>query len=155
LRKIQETIIETFFRINQMENMAELAPPYLSPDVEVSLEFGIAENLTFNYIDEETLVSFLKRVSRKKPSILDFLCVVRYYKVGKKPGEGKRRPLRFDYFLLRFLFNKEKGEILVFHEKGIRRISIEDLLDFIVNKINEELSEKRLAPITLEGLHAF
>lgn len=154
MKKLQESIIKTFYEINQGEVVSGLASTYITPDVQASLEFGIAEGLAFNFIDRETLVSTLKYISKKKMPILDFLCIARYYKVSKDLDTGKRRPLRFDYLFLRFLFNKEGGEILVFHEKGIRRVSIEDLLDFIVKKINEELSKKRLLPMTLEGLHA-
>jgi hypothetical protein len=59
---------------------------------------------------------------------------------------GKKTPLRFDYYMMRFIFNKDSMEIQIFHERGPRYISPEDITDFIGGKINERFSKKILKP---------
>jgi len=69
---------------------------------------------------------------------MDFFCAIRYYK-----GE-KKRALKFDYYLLRIVFNRGILEIQVFHKKGPRYISPEDLTMFIFNKTNAASNRKIL-----------
>jgi hypothetical protein len=45
--------------------------------------------------------------------------------------------------MLRTVFSKEMLEVQVFHERGPRYISPEELTAFIFNKINETSSSKR------------
>jgi hypothetical protein len=52
--------------------------------------------------------------------------------------------LKFDYYLLRTLYSKGGFEIQVFHERGPRYISPEDLTLFIFNKANEGADRKIL-----------
>jgi len=70
--------------------------------------------------------------------IMDFFCAIRYYKGEKKSA------LKFDYYLLRTIYNKGILEIQVFHKKGLRYLSPEDLTLFIINKTNETSSRKIL-----------
>jgi hypothetical protein len=113
-------------------------------------ELGIADGLSFSYLNEEVLKYCRKRTQGQLFTTLDFLCVVRYYVVE----EAKRKPLRFDYHLLRFLPNEKKVEIRVYHEKGIRRLPIVDLVKFLTEVINQELARKRLNPIKMSYIRA-
>ena len=72
---------------------------------------------------------------------MDIFCAIRYY---KKVQDEKKRPLRFDYYMLRFLFNKNTVEMLVLHERGPRYVSPEEIITFLANKINEAFSKKVL-----------
>ena len=74
--------------------------------------------------------------------------VVRYYTVDKK----KRSPLRFDYHMLRFSFNEKEIELQVYHERGTRRLPIDELINFLTKKINRELAKKKLNPLKMSYL---
>jgi len=69
---------------------------------------------------------------------MDFFCAIRYYKGEKKAA------LKFDYYLLRMIYDRGMVEIRVFHKKGPRYLSPEDLLLFIFNKANEASNRKIL-----------
>jgi hypothetical protein len=108
----------------------------------VIFEFGIAEGSDFNYLDDEEVSRVMNNINRKPFPILDFLLVTRYYKTQ----EQKRRPLRFDYYMLRFIFDRHV-EIRVFHEKGPMRMLPEEISDFVVERINETVSKRILKPL--------
>jgi len=114
-------------------------------------EIGIADGLEFNFIDEEEKNRWLSLLTNRIFETLDFIWIVRYY-VSKK---GKNRPLKFDYYMLRFIFRPEAMELRIHHERGTRRLSIEDLIKTIGEKINKELERKEEPPLRLESLGAF
>ena len=71
---------------------------------------------------------------------MDFFCAIRYYK-----GNGeKKTALKFDYYMLRTIFGKDTLEVQVFHERGPRYVSPEDLTMFVFNRINEASNRKVL-----------
>ncbi|MCL5950025.1 MAG: hypothetical protein M1490_06065, partial [Candidatus Bathyarchaeota archaeon] len=103
------------------------------PQGKVIFEFGLAESGNFNYIDDEELEKTLNFLAKERLHSMDFFCSIRYYKgIGEK-----KTPLKFDYYMLRAIFSKDLLEVQVFHERGPRYISPEELTAFIFNKINE------------------
>jgi hypothetical protein len=104
----------------------------------------LADAENFNYIDEEEVKKALNLLAKKHLDTMDFFCAIRYYK-GK--AEGKRA-LKFDYYLIRTLYNRDIFEIQVYHKKGLRYLSPEDLTLFIFNKINEASKRKVLKKVT-------
>ena len=106
----------------------------------VICEFGIGETNNFNYLDAEEANRVLKIIRKKTFQVMDFFCAVRYYKTQNR----RKRPLKFDYYIIRFTFNKNSIEIQVFHERGPRHLSPEDIADFVANKIDETFSQKAL-----------
>jgi len=98
----------------------------------------VAEGITFNYLDEEELKRFQKTITKEALPTLDFFCVVRYHALK----EGRHVPLKFDYHLLRFVFQRNSVEMQISHERGTRRVSLEDLANFIIGQISEELPRK-------------
>jgi hypothetical protein len=72
--------------------------------------------------------------------VMDLFCAVRYYKNKTE----KKAPLKFDYYMMRAVFGKDSMEMRVFHERGLRYISPEDIVTFLVNKINEASARKIL-----------
>ncbi len=148
--KLQRIIIEAFHQLN-LETCDVNAVTPRSPACEVGFEFGIAEGVTFSYLDEEELRRFEGAIESEATPILDFLCVVRYYTVDEK---GKRVPLKFDYHLLRFLFGKDSAEVRIYHERGTQRVPMEDLISFIIKRINRGLSRRRLRPLATSYLWA-
>ncbi|MEM3673708.1 MAG: hypothetical protein QW468_05770 [Candidatus Bathyarchaeia archaeon] len=131
-KRLQEQVIRLFHELNiNTFNLEDVAVPSI-PQCILIFEFGIAEINNFNYLDDEEITKVLKAIRKKPLQTMDFFCAIRYY---KKTAE-KKKPLKFDYYMLRFLFNKKTVEILVFHGKGPRYLSPEDLITFLTKKIN-------------------
>ncbi len=137
-KKLQKVILRVFHRLNQEKRDLNVLSPFFSSKCEVSFEFGVAEGVTFNYLDEEELKRFQKDITKEALSTLDFFCVIRYHALK----EGRRVPLKFDYHLLRFVFHGNNVEMQISHERGARRVSLEDFANFIIGEISKELPRK-------------
>jgi hypothetical protein len=136
---LQQKLIQVFYEANRREfTFEEVANPTV-PQGKVIFEFGVAETGNFNFIDEEELKKTLEFLTKERLVRMDFFCSIRYYKSKNE----KKTPLKFDYYMLRTIFSKDALEIQVFHERGPRYISPEDLITFIYNKINEASSKNR------------
>jgi len=139
-RRLQQLLIETAFKLNNRAFQSEeIATPSLRR-CSVIFEFGVAEDNDFNYLDAQEKSTLLKTIKRKPLQIMDFLCIIRYYKTEQQ----KKAALRFDYYMLRVVFNKNLVEMRVFHEKGPMHMSPEELVEFITGKINTASSKKIL-----------
>jgi len=139
-KRLQQALIQVLCKINsETFTLEDVAHPSI-PQCKVIFEFGIAEANSFNYLDSEEKSRVTKNIRKKPFQIMDFLCAMRYYKIQNE----KKTPLKFDYYMLRFTFNKKLAEIQVFHERGPRHITPEDAVNFVANKINEAFSKKVL-----------
>jgi hypothetical protein len=139
-KRLQQTLVQVFQGINSKTfNLEDVAEPSV-PRCTVIFELGIAEANNFDYIDSEETTKALKIINKKPLQIMDFFCAVRYYKTQNE----KKTPLRFDYYMIRFIFNKNSLETQVFHERGPRYISPEDIVNLVVGKLNETFSKKIL-----------
>jgi len=148
-RSVQQGILSALHQLNQEVCSLNTIAPHYRQECEVSFEVGAAEDIEFNYLDEEELDRFQKSMVEKELPMLDFFFAVRYHVFNDK---GKRVPLKFDYHLLRFMFQENSVEMRICHERGTQRVPLEDLITFIIKRINEELSQKRLKPLNLEYL---
>jgi len=146
--KLQQAILHALHRLNQETRNLDDIAPFSSLKCEVSFEFGVAEGDIFNYLDKEELDRLQADIVQRALPILDFLCVVKYH-ITK---EGKRVPLRFDYHLLRFMFQRRSVQLQIFHERGTQRVSLEDLVTFITKCIKDEFSQRQLNPPSLKYL---
>jgi hypothetical protein len=140
--KLQQTFTEAFYKLNnETLNTEKASIPSVSNYI-VTLEFGVADGNDFNYIDREEKTKIIKAVKTKPLQAMDFLCAIRYYKI-----EGdKKTPLKFDYLMLRLVFDKNLVEVRVFHERGPRRITPEEIISLIVDKINADTAKRILKP---------
>jgi len=142
-KTLQQALIRTFHKINnETLSLEDVADPSV-PQCTVIFEFGIAEVKDFNYLDDEEKSKALKAIQKKPFQIMDFFCGIRYYKTQN----DKKIPLKFDYYMLRFTFNKNSMQIQVYHERGPRYMSPEDLADFVTDKINGAFSKRILKPL--------
>ena len=142
-RRLQAKMIQLLHETNNKTfNLEDVADPSI-PRCTAIFEFGIAEANNFNYLDSEEANKVLKVVQKKPLQVMDFYCAIRYYKTQ----EEKKIPLKFDYYMIRFRFNKNSMETRAFHERGLRYISPEDIIAFIIDKINERFSKKILKPL--------
>lgn len=137
-KQLQQKLIQVLHKVNRNEFTFEDVTNPTVPQCTIIFEFGIAESGDFNFIDNEELKKTTKFLAKETLPSIDFFCSIRYYK-----GSGeKRSPLKFDYYMLRTVFSKDIFEVQVFHERGPRYISPEELTTFIFNKINETASNK-------------
>jgi hypothetical protein len=138
-KQLQKKIIQVLKDVNGKEyGFEEIANPTV-PDGRVIFEFGLAESGDFNYIDEEEVKKTLSFLTKERLNSMDFFCSIRYYK-----GSGiNRSALKFDYYMLRTVFSKDILEVQVFHERGPRYLSPEELTMFIFSKVNDESSRNR------------
>lgn len=139
-KRLQQTLIQIFRAINcKTFNLEDITLPSI-PQCKVIFEFGIAETTTFNYIDMEEADRILKIIGKKPLQIMDLFCAIRYYKIRNE----QKIPLKFDYYMIRFIFNKNSMEIQVFHERGPRYISPEDIINCIMDEIKKNFSKRIL-----------
>jgi hypothetical protein len=143
-RDIQKAILCILHRLNKETFSLGTVTPYLKQKCEVGFEFGVAEGVGFNFLDQTELERCLESVNEAEAEILDFFFAVRYHRAG---DGGKRVPLRFDYYVLRFLFQESSLEMRIRHERGPRRVPLDDLTEFLVEQMNVELSQRQLTPL--------
>ncbi len=148
-QQLQQAILEVAHRLNHGVYSVKDFTPFLTSNCQVSFEFGIAEDTAFNYIDKEELERFQKQIETKPLRVIDIFSVIRYHTVTAK---GKRAPLKFDYNILRFTFSRKTMQLLVSHERGNHRISLEDFITFLTNKINEKLKKEAQKALVLKYL---
>ncbi|MDI6691523.1 MAG: hypothetical protein QME50_06655 [Candidatus Bathyarchaeota archaeon] len=142
-KRLQQTLIRILQQINAKPfKLEEIADPSI-PQCTVLFEFGIAEANTFNFLSNEETNKVLKAINKKPFQLTDFFCAIRYYKTENE----QKKPLKFDYYMIRFIFNKNYVETQVFHERGPRYISPDDVVNLVSNKINEAFSRKILKPL--------
>jgi hypothetical protein len=145
---LQEAIVSTAYILNSQEyDLNAIVPTKIS--CKIGFEFGIAEGANFNYLDLEEVERFRKSLAKKENlSYTDFLCIVKYHVLSG----GKRQPLRFDNYMLRFIFQKPLVQLRVFHEKGTQRLSMEELIEFLTKQVNAELEKMEAKSLRLKSL---
>lgn len=153
LIELQEAILNALYNINRLTSRAvkKYLPGMSELNLEIVFEVGVASGMSFYYIDDETLKSFMEKINREPPRILDLICIIRYYNLRN----GVRRALRFDYYFMKFLFSSNIFEIQVFHERGLQRIDVEDLIKVLVENINSEFAKRGINPIKVRYPQSF
>jgi hypothetical protein len=141
-KKLQQRLISVLREINRRTFSFEEITYPIVPGCTIIFEVGLADAKSFNYLDEEEAKKILSALRKTPFRMMDFFCAIRYYK-----SAGEKTPLKFDYYMLRAIFGKNAVEIQVFHERGPRYMSPEDIITFLVNKINETLRRRILKKI--------
>ena len=138
-KRLQQRLIQVLRNVNcRTFTFEDIGNPTV-PDCAVIFEVGIAESNSFTFIDEDEAKKILAALRNEPFKMMDFFCAIRYY----KDFASNKKPLKFDYYMARFIFPEESlMELQVFHERGPRYISPEELTTFIFNKINETSSNK-------------
>jgi hypothetical protein len=147
LKTLQQVIVTVFSDINQKRCRLEEIAQAPSQKCEVGFEIGVGEEDTFVFLDKEEVKRLEDEAATRMFHFMDFLCVLRYHTVE---DSARRAPLKFDYFMLRFAFSKNLLEFIVSHERGPRRIYVEDLMNFLTERVKEELAKHCPATLTME-----
>ncbi|MGF3522829.1 MAG: hypothetical protein ACQXXJ_07010 [Candidatus Bathyarchaeia archaeon] len=137
----QQKLADLLYKINRSTFTFEEVGSPAVPNSTVIFAFGIADEGKFNFLNDAETKKVTEAVGKNGLYAVDLFCAVRYY----KNQDGKKAPLRFDYFLLRLVFDREKNvEVQVFHERGPRYIAPEELVTFLADKLNETATPRKI-----------
>lgn len=140
LKNLQQILTQTFHIMNKVSfELDSITFPSI-PKCRVVFELGIADANKFKYLDDEEIAEITRFLKKDTFQVIDVFCAIRYYKVNNE----KKTPLKFDYYLIRFLFNKKIIEMQIFHERGPRYVTPEDIVNFFSKKVNENNAKKIL-----------
>ena len=152
--RLQLVIVEALRDINgcktsQILSVASRSGRYPG---EITFEVGVADDLYFYYLDNETYTKLVMPLKSKKFfQVLDVLIVVLYHYFKN----GKRIPLNFDHNIIRFTFKKGELDLYVFHVRGIRRMPLDDLLNLMIGRIKGKMTKNRLKTFKIEYLRTY
>jgi hypothetical protein len=138
IKQVQRSILQFLGDINRKELAFEQISIPTIPDGIVIFEFGLAEEAGFNYLSGEEVNRALEFLDQKDVDTLDFFCSIRYY----RDTGAKRVALKFDYYMIRGVFARGSLELKVFHERGPRYLSPEDIASFIIKGANSVANKK-------------
>ena len=142
-KRLQQELTQALYRLNnETLSLEEITNPSL-PQCKVVFEYGIGESTNFDYLDDEETNKVQKVIKKKPFQIMDFFCALRYYEMRNE----KKTSLKFDYYMIRFTFNENLIGMHIFHERGPRYVSPEDLVNLVVNKINRTFSKRILKKV--------
>ena len=139
-RALQQKLVQVFREINTKTFSFDEIVQSTLPDSTVIFEMGLAEGNSFNYIDKKETKKVCSALRKDVLRMIDLFCAIRYYKGNVE----KKTPLRFDYYMIRMAFSGNTVEIQVFHERGPRYLSPEDITLFLVNETNKTAERKFL-----------
>ena len=106
-KTLQKAIAKVAGNLNIQEFALDRIAHATIGNCNISFELGIAEATTFNYLTSEEVNRFLKSLIKKENALnVDLLCIVKYHLASRE----KYRPLKFDYYLLRFIFRKPEAQ---------------------------------------------
>ncbi|MEM3565959.1 MAG: hypothetical protein QXK18_03690 [Candidatus Bathyarchaeia archaeon] len=132
-KTLQRALVECLEKLNNENLRLEDVINSFTTGCTVAFEFGIADGDAFDYLDLEETRKVLGEIRKAPLRIMDFFCAMRYY----RERDGKRFPLKFDYYMLRLIFNTGSVEALIFHERGPRHVPPEDLVNLIIERVNQ------------------
>ena len=139
---LQRTLLQFLGELNEKKEKPNLSE-FGKNRVKVEFDVGVAEGVSFTYLDDENEERCLNEVSRSALPVLDAFVVVRYY----IPDVGKRKPLKFDYYLVRIVFGEKEFDMIVHHEKGPRHLAVEELVELFFTKISRGLKAQGLGAL--------
>jgi len=142
-KKLQHALAQTCQKLNTETLTPEQLDTPAIHQCTVNFEFGIAETNNFNYLDQKETNRLLQAINKQPFQTMDLLCITRYYKNDSK----KPKPLKFDYQMLRFTFDKDLVEIQAYHEKGPMHIATDEIINLLITRINDVFPRKALKPI--------
>ncbi len=133
-KKIQQKLTQTIQELNKKTYSFEEVGNPTVPNCTILFEFGIADTGNFTFLNEQEAEKLQNKITKESLRIIDWFCSIRYY----KNTSPKKTPLKFDYYMIRFAFEKNSIQFSVFHERGPRYISPEELASLIVNQTNSK-----------------
>jgi hypothetical protein len=142
-KKLQQALAETCHKLNTETLTPEQLDTPAIHQCTISFEFGIAETNNFNYLDQKETNRLQQTINKQPLQTMDFLCITRYH----KNNQQKPKPLKFDYQMIRFTFDKNLVEVQAYHEKGPMHIMTDEIINLLITRINDMFPRKALKPI--------
>lgn len=149
IKKLQRIIAKTLFSINKTKLMRDLSVTGQAGmyNREIGFEVGIANGLYFDYLDDKIFSNLLQYIeSSTTLFVFDVLIIVSYHYFK---GE-KRIPLNFDHNLIRFIFRSRELNLYLYNSRGIRRMPLDEFLNYILKEIREKMKQNHLKTFKVE-----
>ncbi|UCD95804.1 MAG: hypothetical protein JSV35_04635 [Candidatus Bathyarchaeota archaeon] len=138
--KVQQAILSALLKLNHQNFTLPHIVFASRRDCRVQFEIGVADDTVFNFLDREEANLLHAQYLKQMFDCLDFFCCVKYH-IGTRQ---RPTPLKFDYFMFRFTFTKRLITLSLFHERGPRRVSSEELIKFLTERINLKIEDHQL-----------
>ncbi len=135
--KLQKAILAAFHRLNKKKRRLGEVSYSSVQSCRIGFEFGVADEATFTYLDRNELSVVESQISKEALAFLDFLCVLTYHKAK---GSSTPTPMKFDYFMVRFAFDRKQATLYVSHERGPQHVDTQDLIAFLMSFVKKELT---------------
>ena len=141
-KKLQQIIVNAFKLLNELriEQVLSAAGNTSLQKGVIAFEVGIANGLYFEFLNEVTLTKLAKYLQQNIFSIIDVLIIVTYHYFKKE----KKIPLNFDHYILRLVFHSKELDLYLYHVKGIRRMNIDEFLNYIIELIKKQIIKHHL-----------
>ena len=154
LYKVQRATIISLKELNNYQepyplNVSGQSGTYMGT---LGFEIGVADDRFFNYLDDETVEELCKPLNpRRNYPLLDFLIIVTYHYTKQR----KSVALNFDHFQLRLIFNKRRIEGRLFHNKGTRRIDLDELLNRLFDQIRNYMVQSSIGTLPIKKIKTY
>ena len=117
---------------------------------EISFKFGVGNKDGFDILDVNEAKRVVLRIEEKGSfRTLDLIAHLHY-----SIEESKKHKVHQDQYLARLTFQQGRVEILVHHLKGVRRVSPDELVRFLLFATNRELGRNKYSEVELESLNS-
>jgi hypothetical protein len=115
---------------------------------QLRIRVGIGNREAFDVLDVNEKTRLLTRIEHMGPfKSLDLLVTLHYI-----VEDGKLHKPHQDRYIIRFVFRPGLFEILLHHQKGIRRIDSDEIIRLLIDEINQELVRNKYSKLELETL---
>ena len=109
---------------------------------------GIGNGDGFDILDSKEEERVLHRIENRGAfSTLDLAIQLHYF-----VSDGRMHRVHADHYVLRLVFQPGRVEILVHHQKGVRRVEPDELIGLIIHDLNVELTRNRYGQVELEAV---
>ncbi len=149
-KKVQRIIASIFHHLNQEKlSLSEIGFSFPG-DCDVEFEIGVGKGADFIFFEKVEFGRIDETIKNEMLVYLDFLCALKYHTTD---NHGKKTALKFDYYLMRSIFYENFVELLIYHDHGPRRVHVEDFLNFLIKRIENELANQHAVTIKPEIVH--
>lgn len=109
---------------------------------------GIGNGDGFDILDSKERVRVLNRIENQGAFDSMDLAVHVQYRVD----DGRMHKVHQDQYMIRLVFEPGRVEVMIHHQKGIRRVDPRELLELLVQHLNMELAREKFPSVNLESI---
>lgn len=147
---LQKAILRGLRELSQERRHLDLTiadlPGYQSG--EIKFKFGVGNKDGFDILDDKEAERVVRRIEEKGPfSTLDLAFHLHY-----STSVSKKHKVHQDQYMARLAFQSGRVEILLYHLRGVRRTSPDELVRLLLSTTNRELTRNKYSNLELESL---